>query len=65
MAFLLASARHAGALLLGLIRSLHYFLCVIEELLATPLPHRDAYLAYLRNTAALPPTAGRPPASNA
>lgn len=52
-ALLLASVRRAarrpGALPLGPIRSLHYFLPVIEELLHTPLHHGDAYLAYLRS----------------
>lgn len=51
-ALLLASARRAArspdAVPLGPIRSLHYFLPVIEELLHTPLHHGDAYLAYLR-----------------
>jgi hypothetical protein len=51
-AFLLASSRRAArrpdALpLLGPIRSLHYFLPVIEELLAQPVP--ESYLAYLRS----------------
>jgi hypothetical protein len=52
-AFLLASARRAArrpdAIPLGPIRSLHYFLPVIQELLHTPLHHGDAYLAYLRS----------------
>ncbi len=52
-AFLLASVRRAArrpdAIPLGPIRSLHYFLPVIEELLRTPLPQSDAYLAYLRS----------------
>ena len=56
-AFLLASVRRAArrpdALPLGPIRSLHYFLPVIEELFHTPLPHGDAYLAYLRSKVAL------------
>jgi hypothetical protein len=51
-AFLLASARRAArpahAMPLGPIRSLHYFLPVIDELLQTPLRHGDTYLAYLR-----------------
>ena len=50
-AFLLASSRRAArrpdATPLGPIRSLHYFLPVIEELLAKPVP--DSYLAYLRS----------------
>jgi hypothetical protein len=49
-AFLLASARRAcrpaGALPLGSIRSLHYFLPTIEEVLQNP--SSDSYLAYLR-----------------
>ena len=49
-AFLLAWARRAcrpaGALPLGSIRSLHYFLPVIEEVLQNP--PSDSYLAYLR-----------------
>ena len=52
-AFLLASVRRAtrrpAAIPLGPIRSLHYFLPVIEELHHTPLHHGDAYLAYLRS----------------
>lgn len=56
-AFLLASARRAGrpadALPLGPIRSLAYFLPVIEELRQTPLQHADAYLAYLRTRVSL------------
>ena len=50
-AFLLASLRRAArrpdAMPLGPIRSLHYFLPVIEELLAQPVP--ESYLAYLRS----------------
>jgi hypothetical protein len=50
-AFLLASsrrvARRPDAMPLGPIRSLHYFLPVIEELLAHPVP--ESYLAYLRS----------------
>lgn len=49
-ALLLASARRAARLAaappLGPIRSLHYFLPVIEELLEKPLP--PSYLVYLR-----------------
>jgi hypothetical protein len=56
-ALLLASARRAchppGAPPLGTIRSLHYFLPVIEEILKNPLP--DTYLAYLRRKVPLPP----------
>jgi len=62
-AFLLASVRRAArrldAIPLGPIRSLHYFLPVIEELLHTALHHGDAYLAYLRSKVALRPAAGR------
>lgn len=58
-AFLLASVRRAArrpdAVPLGPIRSLHYFLPVIEELLRTPLHHGDVYLAYLRRQ--VPPAA--------
>lgn len=61
-AFLLASARRAArpadALPLGPIRSLYYFLPVIEELLETPLQHGDAYLAYLRTKVSLRPAPG-------
>jgi len=64
-AFLLASVRRASrrpnAVPLGPIRSLHYFLPVIEELLHTPLYHGDAYLAYLRSKIALRPAYGRLP----
>jgi hypothetical protein len=54
-AFLLASIRRPDAIPLGPIRSLHYFLPVIEELFHTPLHHRDAYLAYLRGKVPLRP----------
>jgi hypothetical protein len=58
-AFLLASARRAArpcaAPPLDPIRSLHYFLPVIEEILQNPLP--DSYLAYLRRKLALTPPA--------
>jgi hypothetical protein len=58
-ALLLAPLRRASrrpdALPLGPIRSLHYFLPVIEELLHTPLPHGDVYLAYLRSKTRLRP----------
>ena len=64
MAFLLASARRAArpanALPLGPIRSLHYFLPVIEELLQTPLHHRQSYLAYLRTKVPLQPAPASP-----
>jgi hypothetical protein len=60
-AFLLASSRravrHPDAMPLGPIRSLHYFLPVIEELLATPVP--QSYLAYLRSTVPLCPATGK------
>jgi hypothetical protein len=63
-AFLLASLRRAArrpdATPLGPIRSLHYFLPIIEELLRTPLQHGDAYLAYLRSKVALRPAYSRP-----
>jgi len=62
-ALLLASLRRANrrpdALPLGLIRSLHYFLPVIEELLHSPLHHSDAYLAYLRSKVPLRPAGDR------
>jgi len=49
-AFLLASARRAArrpdAMPPQRIRSLHYFVPVLEELLAQPVP--ESYLAYLR-----------------
>jgi hypothetical protein len=60
-AFLLASSRRAvrrpDAMPLGPIRSLHYFLPVIEELLNTPVP--QSYLAYLRSTVPLCPATGK------
>ena len=63
-AFLLASARRAArpasALPLGPIRSLHYFLPVIEELLQTPLHHGQSYLAYLRTKVPLRPAPAGP-----
>jgi len=56
-AFLLASARRAArrpdAMPLGRIRSLHYFLPVLEELLAQPVP--DSYIAYLRSKVQIHP----------
>ncbi len=64
-AFLLASARRAArrpdAVPLGPIRSLHYFLPVIEELLHTSLHHGDVYLNYLRSKVALRPAAAHGP----
>ena len=63
-AFLLASVRRAprppDAIPLEPIRSLHYFLPVIEELRRTPLHHGDAYLAYLRSKVPLRPAPDRP-----
>jgi len=60
-ALLLASSRRAArrpdATPLGPIRSLHYFLPVIEELLAQPVP--ESYLAYLRSKVLLHPTTGK------
>ena len=38
------------------VRSLHYFLPLIEELLAQPVP--ESYLAYLRNKVTLQPATG-------
>jgi hypothetical protein len=59
-AFLLASsrraARHPDAMPLGPIRSLHYFLPLIEELLANPVP--QSYLTYLRSKVPLHPATG-------
>jgi len=56
-AFLLASVRRAtrrpNAIPLGPIRSLHYFLPVIEELLADPVP--GSYLTCLRSKVAMRP----------
>ena len=50
-AFLLASARRAArrpdAIPLGRIRSLHYFVPVLQELLGQPVP--ESYIAYLRS----------------
>jgi hypothetical protein len=54
-AFFLASARRTArrpdAMPLGPIRSLHYFLPVIEELLANPVP--ASYVDYLRSKVTL------------
>ncbi len=62
-ALLLASVRRAtrrpDAIPLGPIRSLHYFLPVVEELLHTPLRQGDTYLAYLRRQVPLCPAADR------
>ncbi len=56
-AFLLASARRAArqpeAMPLNPIRSLHYFLPLIEELLAQPVP--ESYVAYLRSKVEMRP----------
>ncbi len=64
-AFLLASARRAArpanALPLGPIRSLPYFLPVIEELLSTPLRHSETYLVYLRSKITLRPPLNHTP----
>jgi len=64
-ALLLASDRRAApppqAPPLPPLRSLPYFLPVIEELLHTPLRHSDTYLAYLRSKVALRPAAGHGP----
>ncbi len=60
-AFLLASSRRAArrpdTLPLGPIRSLHYFLPVLEELLAQPVP--ESYLAYLRSKVPLHSATGK------
>jgi len=68
-ALLLASDRRAArppeAIPLQPIRSLHYFVPVIEELLHTPLRHWDTYLAYLRSKVALHPTTGHGSAAGA
>jgi hypothetical protein len=62
-ALLLASVRRTAhrpdTIPLGPIRSLHYFLPVIEELLHTPIHYGDTYLAYLRSKVPLRPAAGR------
>ena len=60
-ALLLASSRRAArrpdAMPLGPIRSLHYFMPVIEELLAQAVP--ESYLAYLRSKVTLHPASGK------
>jgi hypothetical protein len=65
-AFLLATVRRAArrpdALPLGPIRSLHYFMPVIDELLAHPVP--ESYLIYLRSKVALRPTARNAPSTH-
>jgi len=67
-ALLLASDRRAArppeAIPLQPIRSLHYFLPVIEELLHTPLRHWDAYLAYLHGKVTLHPAVGQDSATS-
>lgn len=59
-AFLLASVRRAArppdATPLGPIRSLHYFLPLIEELVANPVP--ESYFTYLRSKVAMRPPSG-------
>ncbi len=63
MALPLASARRAArpanAVPLGRIRSLHYFLPVVEELLVHPLP--QSYVAYLRSKVTPRPAVGHAP----
>jgi hypothetical protein len=65
-AFLLATIRRAarrpGALPLGSIRSLHYFIPIVDELLAHPVP--ESYLTYLRSKVTLRPTARNTPATH-
>jgi hypothetical protein len=60
-AFLLASSRRAArrpdAMPLGSIRSLHYFLPVIEELIAQAVP--ESYLAYLRSKVPVHPATSK------
>jgi len=62
-AFLLASARRAARPInappLGPIRSLHYFLPIVEELRVHPLP--QSYVAYLRSKVAPRPAGGHIP----
>ena len=66
-AFLLATVRRGtrrpDAMPLGPIRSLHYFVPVIDELLANPVP--ESYLAYLRSKVALCPGDAKPAADTA
>jgi hypothetical protein len=65
-AFLLATVRRAArrpdALPLGPIRSLHYFMPVIDELLSHPVP--ESYLTYLRSKVTLRPTARNTPSTH-
>jgi hypothetical protein len=64
-AFLLATVRRAArrpdALPLGPIRSLHYFMPVIDELLSHPVP--ESYLPYLRSKVTLRPTPRNTPST--
>ena len=64
-AFLLATVRRAArrpnAMPLGPIRSLHYFMPVIDELLAHSVP--ESYLAYLRSKVTLRPTSRNTPST--
>ncbi len=64
-AFLLATVRRAArrpdALPLGPIRSLHYFMPVIDELLSHPVP--ESYLTYLRSKVTLRPTPRNTPST--
>jgi hypothetical protein len=64
-AFLLATVRRAArrpdAPPLGPIRSLHYFMPIIDELLAHPVP--ESYLTYLRSKVTLRPTAKNTPST--
>jgi hypothetical protein len=66
-AFLLASARRihrpADAPTLGPIRSLYYFLPIIEELFENPVPQSGLYLAYLRSKITLRPAPSSSPPS--
>jgi hypothetical protein len=65
-AFLLATVRRAArrpdALPLGPIRSLHYFMPVIDELLARPVP--ESYRTYLRSKVNLRPTDRNTPSTH-
>ncbi len=64
-AFLLATVRRAArrpdALPLGPIRSLHYFMPDIDELLSHPVP--ESYLPYLRSKVTLRPTPRNTPST--
>ena len=61
MATVRRAARRPDALPLGPIRSLHYFMPVIDELLAHPVP--ESYLAYLRSKVTLRPTSRNTPST--